>query len=213
MNLSVIKQIAKNEMGDRHSDPYNERGDKYAHGERVAALALRLRQIIFPNEGECDGLLTVAAWFHDVCNINRMANPAMLGAAQTKKLLAGHYTAEELEAICGIIAVHDDHKTENKTYSNAVRLHQDADYLDHFGTLDIWWLVGYTARHNKTINEAHDYLQNEWPDDIARLRGELHFGPSRKIFDEKTEYMKQFIERFSVESAGGIWHEDVLLGS
>ena len=37
-------------MADKHSSPYYERGDKYAHGKRVAALAVRLRRFILPDE-------------------------------------------------------------------------------------------------------------------------------------------------------------------
>jgi hypothetical protein len=214
MNLAEIKQIAQTEMADKRSSPYNERGDKYTHGERVAALCLRLRRLIFPNEGGYDHILTVAAWFHDICNGGEAvgAAHAVLGAERVRELLAGHCRAEELEEICGLIAVHDDRKTEHKTYSNAVRIHQDADHLDHFGTFDIWRCVAYTIGHNETVNEALYHLQNKWPADNARWRTELHFDLSRKIFDEKTEFFKSFIERFAVEGKGGIWREDTLLG-
>jgi uncharacterized protein len=213
MNLPVIKQIAQAEMGGARSSPYNERGDKYTHGERVATLAVRLRRLILPDEGGYDNVLTVAAWFHDICNgTGDRAAHAVAGAERAKKLLAGHCAANELEEIRGVIAAHDDRKAENKIYSDAVRIHQDADHLDHFGTNEIWRLAAYTAGHNETIGEALRYLQNRWPDDNARWRGELHFDISRKIFDEKTEFMKSFIERFAVESAGGVWREDMLPG-
>lgn len=68
----------------------------------------------------------------------------------------------------------------------------------------------YTIGYNVTMHGARDYLQNTWPTDNANWRSELNFDLSRKIFDEKTIFMKSFIERFMVESVGGIWREDAL---
>jgi len=212
MNLSVIKQIAQTEMADKRNTPWDERGNKYTHGERVAALAVRLRQLILPGENGYDETLIVAAWFHDICNgEGDRAMHAELGANRTRELLIGHCTAEELEQVCGIITVHDDRKPTDKQYSNAVRIHQDADHLDHFGSHDIWRLAAYTIGHNETINDALGYLQNQWPKDCVRWRTELHFDLSRKIFDDKTAFVKSFIERFAVESSGGILNERALL--
>ena len=135
MDLSLIKQIIHHEMSDKRSSPYNERGDKYTHGERVASLAVRMRQLIFPNEKLYDDVLTVAAWFHDIRN--GITNHAVLGAERTRELLSEHCTDAELNEICSIIAIHDDRRVDDTNYSNAVKIHQDADYLDHFGTFDI----------------------------------------------------------------------------
>jgi uncharacterized protein len=211
MNLPAIKEIAQAELGDKRSSPYNERGDKFTHGERVATLALRLHQLILPDENINNDILTVAAWFHDIRN--GVKNHAVLGAERTKDLLAPHCGIEELEQICSIIAVHDDRKPPGKIYSHSIKIHQDADHLDHFGSFDIWRLTAYTIGHDETINDALHYLKNKWPMDNARWRSELHFDLSRKIFDEKTKFMQFFIERFTIEVAGGIWREDALLGS
>jgi len=199
-------------MADKRSSPYYERGDKYAHGERVAVLAVRLRQLILPDESGYDETLTVAAWFHDICNgeVDHIRH-ATLGANRTRELLAAHCTAKELEQICGIIAVHDNRKPTDKGYSNAVKIHQDADNLDHFGSFDIWRIVTYTLGRDEAISDALDYLQKQWPDDNVRWRGELHFDLSKKIFDDKTAFVKSFIERFAVESVGGIWNESAIV--
>ena len=98
-----------------------------------------------------------------------------------------------------------------RKYSNAVKIHQDADHLDHFGSLSIWRTATYTMGRNETIHDALDYLQNRWPNDITRWRGELHFDLSRKIFDDRSAFMRSFIERFAVESVGGIFNEGAVL--
>jgi len=212
MDLYVIKQIVKNEMGDRRSSPYNEVGEKYYHGERTAKLVIRLRQLIFPEDKRNDDILTVSAWFHDICNgIGDRATHAARGAERARELLAGHCTAGELNGIRGIISAHDDRRPLDKNSSNALKLHQDADHLDHFGTMDIWRFITFTTGHNQTINEGISYLLNNWPNDTVRWRSELHFDLSKKIFDEKTAYVRSFIERFAVENEGAIWKEDYLI--
>ncbi|MCL2401668.1 MAG: hypothetical protein FWC90_03385 [Oscillospiraceae bacterium] len=210
MNLPEIKKIAQAEMENKRSSPYNERGDKYAHGERAAALAVRLRKLIFPNDSGYDDILTVAAWFHDISN--GVDDHWTIGAAQARELLTGHCTVDELEKICGIIAVHDDRRPGDSNYSNAIKIHQDADWLDHFGTLYIWRFTAYAIGHDETINDALDYYQTKWPEDAARWHDELHFDLSKRIFDDKTAFVETFIERFAAELAGGIWNEEILVG-
>jgi len=208
MNLAVIKQIVQAEMSHKRSSPYNEIGDKYAHGERTAALALRLRQLILPNDSSHDDILTVAAWFHDIRN--GMANHCELGAQRTRVLLAGHVPADELEQICHIIAVHDNRNHENN-FPDLIKIHQDADHLDHFGTLDIWRSVAYTTGNDRTIKNALDFFRDERPAEAKKWRSQLHFDISRRIYDDKEQYMQSFIQRLAVEGAGGIWNEEALL--
>ena len=212
MNLVDIKKIAETEMGDKRSSPYNERGDKFAHGERVAKLAIRLRELILPNDNSCDDVLMVAAWFHDICNgFGDRAEHAVSGVERTKELLRNNCSQEELDKITGIIAVHDDRKPDDNTHSAIIKIHQDADLIDHFGTLDIWRFVAYAIGHGETISEAICYMQNEWPDLLKRWRKELHFDLSKKIFDDRVEFARLFIERFAVEGAGEIWNENTIV--
>ncbi|MDR1669037.1 MAG: hypothetical protein LBR76_03685, partial [Oscillospiraceae bacterium] len=202
-------QAAYGEVGEKRSHPYKEKGNKYTHGERVAALAVRLRQLLFPDDTGFDGILTAAAWLHDIRN--GAEDHAALGAARARELLAPYCSGEETEQICGIIAVHDARKPGDASVPDIVKLHQDADHLDHFGTFDIWALAMYTIGNNQTINDALEYLQGGWHKDNAHWRTVLHFGLSRRIFDDKTAFVKQFTERFAAECAGGIWHEAALL--
>jgi len=207
MNLPTIKQIVETEMAQKRSSPYNEIGDKYAHGQRTANLALWLRKRILPNETTHDNILTISAWFHDICN--GMANHCELGAMRAKELLAGHVTPHELEQIYEIISNHDDRNHE-KNYPTIVKIHQDADHLDHFGTLDIWRSVAYTIGHNRTINDMLDFCHNTRPSEAIRWRSELHFDISKQIYDDRAAYMQSFIDRLSIEGRGGIWSEEAL---
>ncbi len=210
MNLSEIKSIAETNMKHRRSHDWKECGNKFYHGERVANLAITLRQIILPGDTSHDEILTVAAWFHDIMNGEDEHN--IKGAWAARNLLKGLCANEELDEICSIIAVHDDRISDRALFSDWIKIHQDADHLDHFGTYEIWAMPLYAISHDHTIGDELNYLFNERKLDFPKHRSELNFEISRIIYDEKIEYLKNFTERFALESAGGVWDIDKITG-
>ncbi|MEA4889975.1 MAG: HD domain-containing protein [Clostridiaceae bacterium] len=208
MKLDEIKAIAFDNMACKRSHAWKERGNKYYHGLRVAKLAITLRGMIFPDDTAHDDILTVAAWFHDIANGSD--EHAVLGAAKTRTLLENLCTQAELDEICGIIAVHDDRASGCRSFPDTVKLHQDADYLDHFGTFDIWSGFLYAAPHNQTIEEQRDFMIERFQE-FASYRNELNFDVAKAIYNEKVNFFRQFTERFAVESAGDIWHLDEIV--
>lgn len=209
MDLTKIKQLAFEQMSERSSHSWKEKGNKYYHGERVAQLALTLRELLFPADPSHDAILTVAAWFHDI--ENGVDDHCAKGAATTRALLGGLYSPDELDEICGIIAVHDERNGDRSQFSSSVKLHQDADHLDHFGTYDIWMNFLYAVPHDQTLEQHVNYLQNERPLEDKRYRSELNYELSRLIFDEKAEFLRRFTERFAVESEGRFYDLDRIL--
>ncbi|MDR3310205.1 MAG: hypothetical protein LBS90_02505 [Oscillospiraceae bacterium] len=195
MNLDAIAQIARARLADARSHAWKERGNKYTHGRRVAKLALTLRRGLFPDDASGDEVLTVAAWFHDICN--GAENHCELGANETRLLLADAVSPPELDEICAIIAVHDERGLAG--LSAAARLHQDADILDHAGIdfLRVHFLAG--IEYDETIDESLDWLRGNYLPWETKARGELHFEPSREIFDEKSAFMRGVIERMNGE--------------
>jgi len=209
MNLIVIKELSFEHLGNKSSHPWKERGNKYYHGERVAKLVIKLRKFIIPEDDSHDDILTVAAWFHDI--MNGIENHAKEGAKKTRELLDGYCSQYEIEEICKIISVHDDRYSDRSLFSDYIKLHQDADHLDHFGTFDIWIRFFYAAHHDETINEVIDWFQNVRSKEVDKYREELNFEISKKIYDEKSEFVRNFGNRMSVECTGGIWDETEIL--
>ena len=209
MDLSTIKNIAFELMGSKRSHEYKERGNKYYHGERVANLAVELRKFILPNDNSNDEIITVAAWYHDI--MNGIDNHEKEGAVKTSEVLTPYCSSDELKKICEIIGVHDDRKPEIGNFPNYIKIHQDADLLDHFGTFEIWAAFLYTVWHNETVNDAADWLINGELEEIKKYRGELNFEISRSIYDEKTEFAKNFGERFKIEMSGRIWDKELFI--
>ena len=120
---------------------------------------------------------------------------------------------KELKEICEIIALHDNRTEQHHAYSDYVKLHQDADLLDHFGSYDVWMHFAYASAHNQTLQQMADYLKNVRPAEDQRYLNELNFSVSKAIYLEKSNFLKQFTERFCAECSGEIWNfEQVLSG-
>ena len=209
MDLEAIKQLAFENLGNRSSHPWKEPGNKYYHGERVAKLILLLRKHVLPEDDSHDEILTVAAWFHDIRN--GVENHAEEGAKRAREVLAGTCTAYELDEICAIIGVHDNRHSDRSLFSDYVKLHQDADLLDHFGTYDVWTEFFHAAHHSRTIQDVMEWFQKTRRDQGEQYRSWMNFDISRTILDEKNAFVMSFGERFNVEGSGGIWRETELL--
>ena len=209
MELERIKLVAEERLKNRRSHSWKELGNKFYHGERVAKLALELRRGVLPDDASHDDILTAAAWLHDIANGEE--NHAAVGAKLVRELIADLCTEDELDEICSIIRVHDDRSERRSGYSVWVRLHQDADHLDHFGTYDIWMNCLYAFAFDETVEGIAGFIAGERNDSMVKYRGELNFELSRLILDEKAEYQRVFGERFLCEGLGGVWDLDGIL--
>lgn len=107
--------------------------------------------------------------------------------------------------------MHDRRQGDRSGYSNTVKLHQDADLLDHFGIYDVWMQFLYAISHNLTLEEQKNYMLYERPVENAHYRDELNFELSRMIFDEKEEFIRRFSGRFATEIDGQIYDLDRIL--
>ena len=206
MNLTKIKQIAFNEISEKICWS-GEKSEKYYHGERVAKLALTLREYILPGDDSRDDIITVAGWFHDCAH--GQDNHALAGAERAKILLAGHCSDDELREIYDIMYRHDDRDSDRALFSDYAKLQQDADHLDHFGTYIIWRNFVHASTVGRNIIEEIADLK-EMQERMPEWGSGLNFDISRKIYREKSEFYDMFTERFSVEGTGGIWNENII---
>lgn len=204
VNLEAIKRLAAEEMEHRSSHAWKERGNKFYHGERTAKLAVALRGMIVPDDDSHDAVLTAASWLHDVCNAENEPVHWEAGARWAKTHLDGLCGSEELQEICTMIALHDDRSPAHSGYSVWVRLLQDADLLDHFGSYDVWMNFAYGAAVGQTLEQMLEFLEKKRPSENERYLGKLNFAVSRRIFAEKAEFLRGFAERFRAECSGEI---------
>jgi hypothetical protein len=64
----------------------------------------------------------------------------------------------------------------------------------------------YSVHHGKTMNDVMHWLSDVRPTEDAKYLRELNYEISKTIYKEKSNFVKSFSQRFSVEGAGGIWN-------
>ena len=202
IDLPALQALAEQLLKPRKAHIDREKGGIYYHGQRVANTALLLRRAILPEDGAYDGVLTVAAWFHD---IGKNIEPhARYGALLAREALREHCSAGELDEICEMISLHCDRRPGDNGYAPAVRLLQDADMVDHFGSYVLWMDIWHSASREGTWQELAFFDEARWDAFCARHRALLNYPLSGNIFDEKAAFVNAVYARMRVECVGGI---------
>lgn len=200
MNLELIKQRAFENLGKRKAHRHRETGFIYYHGARVANLVVNLRKLILPEDNSMDEILQAAAYFHDVAKGIEPHNK--YGAMLVAEMLKDLCTAEELAQIAALIECHALRK--KRPYNNYEMLLQDADLLDHFGTIELWMNFYYYAAEDQSMDYSIDFYNTEFKALALKNRSFLNFELSEKIFDEKLEFVNSFVNRMEIENKGDI---------
>jgi uncharacterized protein len=200
MDLQLIKQRAFENLGKRKAHHHRETGFIYYHGARVANLVINLRKLVLPEDNSKDDILQAASYFHDVAK--GIEPHSKYGAILVREMLQDLCTEEEVEQISGLIHCHAARK--KRKYNNYEMLLQDADLLDHFGTVELWMNFNYYAIEDEDMNSSIDYYHTEFKDMAAKNRSLLNFEVSERIFDEKLEFVYDFVKRMEIENKGDI---------
>ncbi|MEF2965835.1 HD domain-containing protein [Paenibacillus sp. M1] len=201
MNLDRINEIAFKTMGNRKSHLYREKGFIYYHCQRVAKLAINLRKELFSEQGSIDDIIYVGALFHDVAKGIEPHNET--GAQLVKSLLRDELPPENLELVSDIIARHNTRDRNELPFY--IKIVQDADILDHFGTLEIWLKIMYSAHAEENVFDAISLWDSEdYMKYLESSRSALNYAKSQEIFDMKIQFEKQFQDRFKLECKGEI---------
>ena len=200
MDLQLIKQRAFENLGGRKAHHHRETGFIYYHGTRVANLVINLRNLVLPEDNSKDEILQAAAYFHDVAK--GIEPHSKYGAILVREMLQDLCTEEEVEQISGLIRCHAARK--KREYNDYEMLLQDADLLDHFGTIELWMNFNYYAIEDQDMNFSIDYYRTEFIDMAAKNRSLLNFEISKRIFDEKLEFVYDVVKRMEIENKGDI---------
>jgi len=207
-NLDELRTICEEQLGGKSSHAWKEPGNKFGHGIRTAKLAERLRLAICPHDTTVNpDVLTVAAWFHDLCNGQHDHENA--GADALPALIGHLVTEEELTAVCDLIRLHD-HRCKDigiderlDIYPPALLILQDADFLDHLGTYDVWiTFAEFTYRKKTPADYAKQFVDGTFDRFAARWRREINYPVSHDIFEEKINFEVEFGKRMLRELDG-----------
>ena len=87
-----------------------------------------------------------------------------------------------------------------------IKIIQDADIIDHMGVVDIWVEFHYQAHLDEPLSDAVRFYENDFRPLAARMRGQLNYGISRQIFDDRYRFVMDFVNRMKVEADGVIYN-------
>jgi uncharacterized protein len=204
MNIERINEIAFRTMSRRKSHLQREKGFIYYHCQRVAKMSINLRKDLFPNDISMDEIIYVGALFHDVTKGIEPHNKT--GAHLIKSLLQKECSPADLDKVSNIIEYHNSRNNDDLPYY--IKIIQDADILDHFGSMEVWLKFMYSAHTEENVLDAIRLWESEEHKkylDSSRIA--LNYEISKGIFDRKIEFETQFQDRFKLESNGEIWFE------
>jgi uncharacterized protein len=191
MNLTIIDQIARDQMLSRREHTSREPGWLYFHGLRVAKTTIWLSEQLQANVDR--DIIHVASLFHDVGKGNSPHGD--IGAAMTWQLLGPHCTTEELDAISDIIRKHC--KRGNPQDTLATKIVQDADILDHAGMIGIWTSFYWSGSHGEVAEDHSRFVFGEENHRMRQvMRNQLNFEPSKLAFDERIAREDSFFLEF-----------------
>ena len=198
MDFERLDEIARGLMLGRRSHVEREVGHVYYHGVRTMRGVTELRRRVTA-DGSHDELLRAAALFHD-CG-KRLEPYERSGALLAGEFLRDALTPGELGEVTRLISRHDlrGHADDDMW----VKLLQDADLIDHYGTMEIWLNIFYNAYHDIPVQDAVRFYREEYPRQAQHHRALLNFDAARRIFDEKLAFTLRFVDRLALEGAGG----------
>lgn len=84
-----------------------------------------------------------------------------------------------------------------------MKLVQDADILDHFGSMEVWLKFVYSGNNEENVYDAIQLWDSEsYAKYVVDSREALNYELSKDIFDKKIEFVAQFQARFRAECCG-----------
>ena len=195
-------------------------GHDISHLERTMNLALYLQE----KEGGDRIIIGIAAFLHDVHRIMQNETGKFVSPKDSlgkiKEMLSKIDITEELiEKICYAIEYHEEYNWNGSNVDDINTLIlQDADNLDAIGAIGIGRTFAYGGAHNvimyddkAPLNVNDDYSEASGEDastihhfyhKLFKLKDNMNTATARYLAEERTNYMKTFVEEFIEEWNG-----------
>ena len=196
-------------------------GHDISHMERVMKLALHIQE----TEGGDRLIIGISAFLHDIHKMMQNETgkfvPPKDSIKEIKKILSNiDLTEEQVNKICYCIEYHEEYNWNgfNVEDLNTLIL-QDADNLDAIGAIGIGRTFSYMAVHNMPmyndeilLNNTEEYVENKVVVDpstmhhiyhkLFKLSNNMNTATAKRIAQERTNFMKSFVEEFLDEWKG-----------
>ncbi|SIR52448.1 uncharacterized protein SAMN05421858_2639 [Haladaptatus litoreus] len=185
------------------------------HVKRVANLAETLAE----EHGANDRILFTAVWLHDIGRAREdrgeIADHAEWGAKGAKRILAEYDAAEtEIEAIQHCIRAHRfSNDVEPETIE--AKLLSDADNLDALGAVGIARNFCFSGEFAQPLHDpglpivtddttSGATAMNHFHKKILRLPERMYTDAGRRMAEERSAFVEEFIARFEREVTGEV---------
>ena len=191
MNIQKIERIAHDDMAGVRAD-VREPGWILYHGQRTGKIAVELARKL--SSGVDPHLLYAAGLFHDIGKGDQSHNES--GAKKTAKLLVGVVAPAKLDEVCDAIRMHNQRK-QSDSFSDCVKLIQDADLIDHVGLIQVWLSFYWSGSHGQSIDDHLAFCDGEERKNWREyMRTHLNFDVSRLILEQRLRVEDEFLSSF-----------------
>ncbi|MFN2298261.1 MAG: HD domain-containing protein [Anaerolineales bacterium] len=192
MDISRIEQIAREHLADRRVIRDREPGWAFYHGCRTAKIAMRLCDELDVRTGR--DTIYAGALFHDAGKGSE--NHHVAGEAAARELLRDVCAPDELDAVCDIVGKHCLRNRASE-FTEAVRIVQDADLLDHFGPIESWLAFYWSGVRGAAFGDHLQFKTGEGSiAERRRKRAMLNYDASKRMFDDRLAWEEEFFSRF-----------------
>ena len=139
--------------------------------------------------------------FHDVGK--GIGEHGQTGAEMVRFLLKDELTADEIEEVSRLVYAHNHRAPGTGKWDLWAQLLQDADIIDHYGTIEVWLNFQYCAHADRQMTEDLSFYSDEFPAQTEKHRALLNFEEAKRVYDERVQFNKAFAARMAVEAEGG----------
>lgn len=195
-------------------------GHDISHLERTMRLALHIQK----KEGGDGLIIGIAAFLHDIHRIMQNETGKFVSQKDSlstvRNFLANvDLDEEQVNKICYCIEYHEEYNWNGNNVNDINTLIlQDADNLEAIGAVGLGRAFSYMAVHNKPMYddsipfETDYYVENKVIADpsvihhfyhkLVKLKDNMNTITAKKIAEDRTEFMKGFVEEFLKEWNG-----------
>jgi uncharacterized protein len=196
MDREAVYERARQLMGQSRAHPDREQGYIFHHGLRVAEQAIALAR---ETEAKADEeLLWAAGLFHDV---GKGLEPHWKSGEVLARLHLEELadSPEQLDQIVHLVRYHA-RRYDLSVMTTELRLLQDADILDHRGTMEAWLAIGSAVARGEGPEAVYrDHFSPERRQRREEFRQMLHFEQARLCFDQRIAAEENFYQAMGRE--------------
>lgn len=196
-------------------------GHDISHLERTMKLALHIQE----KEGGDRIIVGISAFLHDMHRIMQNETGKYVSPKdslnEVRSILSNiDLNEEQVNKICYCIEYHEEYNWNGNNVEDINTLIlQDADNLDAIGAIGVGRTFSYMAVHNMPmydenipLNNIENYVENKIVVDpssihhfyhkLFKIGDNMNTDTARKIAEERTNFMKNFVNEFLEEWNG-----------